>query len=270
MHLVKRDGTPVAAATARHARRVLKAALQAAVDIELVSRNVAAVGKPLAAKGDEVHILGPEEITAVLEALRDDDFYPIVALALATGMRRGELPALRWSDVDLSKTVVTVERSLEQTTKHGYRFKAPKTKHGRRSISIPPETVEMLRDHRRKQLELRMALGMGKHEPDALVFCGHDGAPLSGEGVTGRWRRTTMRIANFPKVVFHALRHTHASALIAAGVDIVTISRRLGPSSPIVTLSVYSHLFNKTDTTAADAIAKVLGANRVPNGGRGP
>ena len=128
----------------------------------------------------------------------------------------------------------------------------------------------MLRDHRRKKLELRMALGMGKHEPDALVFCGHDGAPLSGEGVTGRWRRTTMRIANFPKVVFHALRHTHASALIAAGVDIVTTSRRLGHSSPAVTLNVYSHLFNKTDTTAADAIAKVLGANRVPNGGRGP
>ena len=193
--------------------------------------------------------------------MRDDDLFPVVSLALATGMRRGELLALRWQDVDFDDATVKVERSLEQTTKHGYRFKAPKTRHGLRTISVPRSTIDMLRDHRRGQLEIRMALAMGKPDKDALVFCKFDGTPLSPDHLTLRWRRAIKG-----KVTFHVLRHTHASALIAAGVDIVTISRRLGHGSSAITLSVYAHLFDKKDPTAADAIEKVLGANRVPTG----
>jgi integrase len=108
-------------------------------------------------------------------------------------------------------------------------------------------------------LEQRISLGMGKPGADALVFCKFDGAPLNANHVGVQWRRAVNG-----KWTFHALRHTHASALIAGGVDIVTISRRLGHSSPAITLKVYSHLFADTDTTAADAIENVLGANRVP------
>jgi integrase len=107
-----------------------------------------------------------------------------------------------------------------------------------------------------------MALGRGRPDADALVFCRYDGSPLAPDHQTVRWGRAVKG-----RWKFHALRHTHASALIAAGVDIVTISRRLGHSSPAVTLRVYSHLFDATDVTAADAIGKVLGANRVPTGG---
>jgi integrase len=111
----------------------------------------------------------------------------------------------------------------------------------------------MLGQHRKDQLELRFQLGMGKHEPGALVFCNHDGAPISPNSFSVVWGRTV------PQVTFHALRHTHASALIAGGVDVVTISRRLGHSSPTITLSVYAHLFSEIDTKAAAAIEKVLG-----------
>ena len=93
--------------------------------------------------------------------------HSIASLALATGMRRGELLALRWQDVNLDEASLKVERSLEQT-KGGLRFKSPKTRHSRRTISLPPSAVAMLRDHRKSQLELRMQLGRGKHEPDAL------------------------------------------------------------------------------------------------------
>jgi integrase len=117
----------------------------------------------------------------------------------------------------------------------------------------------VLRDHRRRQLELRVSLGMGKPDADALVFCKFDGTPLNADHLSVQWRRAVRG-----RWKFHALRHTHASALIAAGVDIVTISRRLGHSSPAITLRVYSHLFAHTDTTAADAIGRLLGANRVP------
>jgi integrase len=107
MKLLKRDGTPLATNTARQTRRTLKAALNHAVEIELVHRNVAAVGKRVAAEDTEVDILGAEEITATLEVLRGSYLFPIVSLALSTGMRRGELLALRWSDVNLAGATVS-------------------------------------------------------------------------------------------------------------------------------------------------------------------
>jgi integrase len=113
-----------------------------------------------------------------------------VSLALATGLRRGELLALRWSDLDLGCSILKVERSLEET-KGALRFKCPKTKSGRRALELPPSAVAMLADHRRAQLELRLQLGMGKHEPDALVLCNHDGfrPTLSRRFGAGRFPR---------------------------------------------------------------------------------
>ena len=136
-----------------------------------------------------------------------------------------------------------VERSLEET-RAGLRFKAPKTRNGRRSISLPPSAVEGLRAHRRRQLELRMALGTGKPDPDALVFTTEEGNPLSPNYLSILWRRATSA-PDLPRVKFHALRHTHASALIAAGIDVVTVSKRLGHGTPAITLNTYSHLFQK-------------------------
>jgi integrase len=145
-----------------------------------------------------------------------------------------------------------VERSLEQT-KAGLRFKCPKTKHSRRTISLPPSAVAMLGQYRKEQLELRLQLGMGKPDAEALVFSNHDAAPISPNRFSVTWRRA------IPQITFHALRHSHASALIAGGVDVVTVSRRLGHSNPTITLSVYAHLFSETDTKAAAAIEKILG-----------
>ena len=103
-------------------------------------------------------------------------------------MRRGELLALRWDDLNLDEATVSVERSLEET-KAGLRFKTPKTKHGRRVISLPPSSVEVLRAHRRRQLELRIALGQGRQEPTALVFSNLEGGPLSPDNLSREWRR---------------------------------------------------------------------------------
>jgi integrase len=128
---------------------------------------------------------------------------------------------------DLGGAKLRVERSLEQTTAGGLRFKAPKTKHGRRLISLPSGAIDVLRDYRRQQLEQRLALGLGKLPEDALVFPVLDGSPRSPRALTKEWSRTVANL-NLSRVSFHALRHTHASALIAAGVDVLTISRRLG------------------------------------------
>jgi integrase len=260
MQLLKRDGTPVAPATARQARRVLKAALQSALDLELVHRNVGAIGKPPAAGKGKVDTLTAAEISRLLEALKGSDLLTLAKLALSSGARRGELLALRWSDINLEASELHIERTLERTTKHGVRFKPPKTDAGLRTISLPPSAVSLLRDHRKQQLELRMQFGLGKPDPDALVFCKYGGAPLDADHLATRWRRAIAKIEGFPKATLHWLRHTHCSALIAAGRDPVEVARRMGHSSPVVTMSIYAHAFrDKPDTTSADAIEKLLG-----------
>ncbi len=110
----------------------------------------------------------------------------------------------------------------------------------------------MLRAHRLHQLEQRLALGLGKIEPNTLVFGTVDGGLMRPRNVTKAWSRAV------PGRSFHSLRHTHASMLIAAGVDILTISRRLGHTKAAITLDVYGHLMPGADKAAADAIAGVL------------
>jgi integrase len=116
----------------------------------------------------------------------------------------------------------------------------------------------MLQQHRKDQLELRLRLGMGKHDADSLVFCNEqDASPISPNYLSIMWIRALAPTGI--KVTFHALRHTHASALLAAGKDVVKISRRLGHSSPVITLSTYVHLWgDDKDDGCADAIEAVL------------
>ena len=110
----------------------------------------------------------------------------------------------------------------------------------------------MLDQHRKEQLELRMKLGMGKAPADALVFCNADGSPISPNSFSVMWGRAV------PEATFHSLRHTHASALIAAGQDVITVSRRLGHAKPTITLNVYGHLFRNSDADCAEAIEEML------------
>lgn len=241
----------LSARTVGHVHRVLHRALGHAAAWHVVQQNVASLVSPPRVAATEIEIIREDEIKAVLKKLRGRSMYPIAATGLATGMRRGELLALRWQDVDLDGGKIRIERSLEQT-KAGLRFKSPKTKHGRRTISINLSTVSDLRAHLKGQNETRLALGQGRAPSDSLVFPTWDGKPRSPNALTKEWS-VAMADAGV-NVTFHALRHTHASSLIAAGLDVLTISRRLGHASPTITLGVYGHLFTNTDDKAAEVM----------------
>ena len=173
-------------------------------------------------------------------------------------VRRGELLALRWSRVDLSAKKAMICESIEETKKHGLRFKMPKTKSGRREITLPDIVVDALKAHRRRLLEIRIALGQGKLADDALVFpIDLDGNPQAPDAFSAEWRDFADKIG-LEGVPLHSLRHTHVSQLIDAGVDVVTISKRIGHASPAITLRVYAHLFRKDDGKAADAINQAM------------
>jgi integrase len=251
-------GRPLSARTVGHAHRVLHTALARAAKLEIVSRNVASVVKPPKVEAEEVEILGAEQVVAVLSKLVGHRLYPVVVLALGTGLRRGELCALRWGDVDLDGAVLRVERAVEQT-KAGLRIKGPKSRHGRRSISLPTAVVDALRAHRVEQLQQRLVLGLGRPGPDDPLFTLADATPWKPDYLSRTWRQAVTDL-ELPDVSLHALRHSHASALISAGVDVLTISRRLGHATAAFTLTVYGHLFTNTDAVAAKAIDMAFAA----------
>jgi integrase len=184
--------------------------------------------------------------------------YAPAMVSLFTGMRRKEVLALKWGRVDLDKNVIQVREALEFTQAHGIRFKAPKSKAGRRDITLPDILLDVLREHRKARLELRVRLGAGKLQDDDLLFADLHGAPVSPTAFSTRWGELMERIG-MPEMTFHMLRHTHASQLIDQGVDIVTISRRLGHAKPDITLRVYAHRFQKDDSKAAAAINAIMG-----------
>jgi integrase len=198
----------------------------------------------------------------MLASLRDRNVLlcTIAILSLGSGLRRGELCALRWSNIDLDSRTLRVKQSIEQT-RAGLRFKAPKTKHGLRTMTLPTSVISELRTHWRMQNEQHLALGLGRSTPDDLVFPAWGNQPLMPNTLSREWSRTIAAIGG-RRISLHALRHTHASSLIAAGVDILTVSRRLGHASPTITLGVYGHLYGNTDDRAAQAIDAMLSRNR--------
>jgi integrase len=155
--------------TVGHVHRVIHKALAVAVEWGVTHRNVASTVRPPKVPDGKVEILSKDQAEQVLQRLRGRPLYMVVLLGLTTGMRRGELLALRWRDVDFDGAKVRVERSLEET-KSGLRFKGPKTKHGHRTIALAALVVAELRLHWKQQQEQRLRLGMGKTPDDGLVL----------------------------------------------------------------------------------------------------
>lgn len=240
--------------TVGHAHRVLRLVLQCAVKNGTLARNVAAVHAPPKVEETELEILTFDQITDVLTKLEGHALFPIVSLALATGMRRGELLGLQWGDVDLDGGTLRVERSVEET-KAGLRLKSPKTKRGRRNITLPAEAVSVLRQHKVETLKLRLKLEMGNVTPTTRVFGITE--PIRPRNLSKSWWRARGAL-KLPTVSFHAFRHSHASMLIRAGVDVLTVSRRLGHANASITLNVYGHLIEGADAAAAKAIEGLL------------
>ncbi|HEX4409947.1 MAG TPA: tyrosine-type recombinase/integrase [Xanthobacteraceae bacterium] len=252
-------GRALAPRTVGHVHRLLHRSLGHAATWGVVLQNVASVVNPPKVPDTELTILTESQIGTVLERLNGRTLRPIVSFLLGTGCRRGEVLAVRWRDIDWDNGRVRIERSVEQTKKGGLRFKSPKTKNSRRNISISPWLLSELKAHRTRQHERRLTLGLGKAPEESLVFALWDGSTRAPHWLTQKFS-LAMDVLKID-CTLHALRHTHVSQLIAAGLDILTISRRLGHASAAITLRIYGHLFANTDARAADimelAFAKV-------------
>jgi len=237
--------------TVRHAHRLLNKALREAQRYDLIIRNPAVGEKPPKVIREEVTILSGDEVRAVVTKLVDHPIYSKAIIALFTGLRRSEILALKWNRVDLDRKSLKVTEALEETAE-GLRFKEPKSRAGKREVSLPDTVVNVLRDQRKGQLEQQMKLGAGKLSADALVFSRLDTGPLSPNALSKEWSKAAASIG--VAATFHALRHTHVSFLIEAGINVVQISKRVGHADVATTLNVYAHLFDAREDKSADAI----------------
>jgi integrase len=261
----RKDRKPggLAPRTRHHLHRLLKTALTRAVETEVLVRN------PLKVKAPKVErppmtVLTPEQATALLDGLKHTRVYWPTLLALATGMRRGEILALRWRGIDFERAVVRVIESLEETHptpgKTVLRFKS--TKSGRvRMVTLPLFALDELRRHKREQAEQLLALGV-RQSSETLVCPREDGEPLVPESLTHEFTRLVARIKELPRVTFQGLRHTHASHLLKAMEHPKVVQERLGHSTIAITLDVYSHLMEGMETAAAAKIDAVFTAAR--------
>jgi integrase len=244
--------------TRRHIHRILKSALARAVEQQALPRNPADALKRLPkVEAKPIAVLTVEQSTQLLRAIKHTTTYWPVLIALATGMRRGEILALRWKNVDLDQGVVRVVGSLEQTRAGGIRFKTTKTDKAR-AVTLPKFAVEELRRWKREQAEGLLALGI-RQKPDTLVCARQDGEPKQPGSLTHEFTYLVGR-TELPRVRFHNLRHSHATQLLASGVHPKIVQERLGHSTITVTMDLYSHV---SETMQSDAAAKLDQAYRL-------
>jgi integrase len=252
--------------TVRYCHSVLHNALRDAVRLQMVGRNVAEAVTPPRAIRHEAQAWTPEEAQRFLRAARSDALWPLWLLALHTGLRRSELLGLRWSDAELGgrreaggeseggrlsvrQSVVLAGNDL---------LVQPGAKRGGHPVSIDHMLVAALREHRTRQLEMRMQLGPLWTDHD-LIVTAHDGGPAHPTTV----RRHLMAIeeqAGVPHLPFHGLRHTHATILMLSGVHPKVVSERLGHADIGITLRTYSHVLPTMEAQAAEIFAAAVAA----------
>jgi len=243
----------------RYTHTVIQKALGDAVRKGELVRNVATAADPPSAKSTrapEMKWWTPEQLGNFLALTADEPLGPLFRVAAMTGMRRGEVCGLRWSDVDLDKGRIEVRQQLLALRGELSFSERTKTDHGRRRIDLDPATGAVLKSQRSRRAEHRLAMGAGFQDHD-LVFAQPDGTPLDPESVAKVFERRVAK-NDLPRIRFHDLRHTHVAHLIAAGEQPLLIARRVGHASSSFTMDRYGHLFETADSQAASAVAAMV------------
>lgn len=249
-------GRGLSARTVRICHTVIRQALEQARRWGLIARNPAVDATPPVQRRREIVPPTVVQVQALLEAAEaeDADFAAYLWVLAATGCRRGEACALRWTDVDLEQGEVAIRRSISQVK--GELWEKDTKTHQSRRVAIDEQTVAVLRLVRVRARERSLALGE-RLADDALLFRDAEGRPWRPDVCTNRFGRLRKDIG-LDKVRLHDLRHFVATVLGGAGVPIATISGRLGHSENATTLNLYTHVMPATDQAAAAFLGSIL------------
>ena len=234
--------------TVRHHHVTIHTALQSAVKWGLLLRNPADSVDAPRFQPKEMRTLDEDGVDKFLGAAKQTPYYELFYLALYSGMRRSELLALRWSDLDLYFGELSINRSFHHLRDGSNVFRTPKTPKARRLISLTPSTAIILREHKQAQETQQILMGNVLSEED-LIFCKLDGAPFLPDTVTHVWIKLARRTGL--KVRLHDARHTHATLLLKQNVRPKVVQERLGHATIATTFDTYSHVLPGMQEEAA-------------------
>lgn len=248
----------LSSSTVHHLHATLHKALKDAERLGLVARNVTKLVNVPRMAETEIHPLTREQARTLLDTVDETRWEALYVMALATGMRLGELLGLRWADLELDTrpTALVHVRAQLKRVEGDWVWKEPKTKRSRRQIALPETVIEVLRRHHSRQDAERVRLGPAYTDYD-LVFCTQTGGPLIARNVY----RNCMGLldkAKLPRIRFHDLRHTTATLLLSARVNPKIVSEMLGHASIAITLDIYSHVLPDMQQDAATAMGQLL------------
>jgi integrase len=266
---VKHEGEGLSPTTVKHAHVALRSCLETAMRKDLLTRNPADRADPPRPSNEQIgRALEPDELRRLLDGFRPTVYYLPILLAVLTGLRRGELLALRWSDFDAAAGTLRIERAIELTAEFGQQLKGPKNWRSRRTISIDSALIALLKAERERHARLLAGVPEGvtrlrqvKLPDNALMFPGQkDGRPeltqLRNVNTFSNAVRERMHKLGFKGVRFHDLRATHATTLLDENVPVNRAAERLG-HSPDVLLRLYAKRTNRVDTSTAGALNKM-------------
>lgn len=241
----------------------LKTMLDLAVDWKLIKESPAKNIKNLKEEKEEVEVYTNEEVKRLFRALDDEQpkYRVLIKLAIATGMRRGELLALKWNNVNLEKGTIQVKETVIHHNKK-FIFKEPKTKSSIRTISLPQFMIDELNEYKLYCKKVRLQAGENYLNPYNLLFHTYRGNPIIGSTITRKWASITKN-AKLTHIKFHALRHTSATMLINKGLPSKIISSRLGHSNVMTTQNIYAHALREADEVAAQKIDDIFNNKEV-------
>ena len=253
---------PLSRRSVRHLRDTLRAMCRWGVRMELVTRDATAAVDPPKVEQKEMRTLDAPGVTSLLKAADGTELRIPITILIGTGLRRGELFGLRWTDVDLEAARLTVRRSVEMLDGRR-REKPPKTARSARTIALAAFVVEAFRRQRDEQLErLRLLLDddleARRRQKDCVIFDRADGEPWNPDSFSSAFERLIRR-SGLPKVRLHDLRHSHATLALAAGTDLKTISATLGHSAISVTANTYVHALESMQQSHAERMNAALG-----------
>lgn len=253
-----RGGRPLSDRTVELAHVTIRKALKDAVRWGYVTRNMAdSANRPRPKQHHEIKTWTATELGQFLAFAREHDerLYPLWLLMATTGIRRGEALGLRWQDLDIDNARISIRQTL-LAVRHTPLYGQPKTKRGKRNISLDAATLATLRSHRKARAVERLAAGSAYQDAD-LVFATEVGEALHPDRITRRFGRLVQK-SGLPRLTLHGLRHSYATIALQAGVHAKVVSERLGHSTVSLTLDVYSHAIPALQEEAAERVAALI------------
>lgn len=243
------------ARTVLYCRSILRAALNQAMKWELIVRNPATLIDPPSYKRPEIVPLTPEQATSLCKAIEGDRLEALYLIALCLGLRKGEILALKWADIDSNKQTIKVSGTLQRIDKKLV-ITEPKTEKSRRTLPLPESIAQHLKAHHKRQFEERMKASTVWQET-GLVFTNPDGSAIDQKTLS-TWWYGILKKAQIERRRFHDLRHSCATFLFAQGVEARMVMEILGHSQLSLTMETYTHVLSESKVQAVNSVAAFI------------